>query len=163
MVLPLASPLSCTVLYYGFNLWEKVKEALPGVCRTRTYFRRSRGLNFRGTKVIMENRPLIEPAHEIMALFVLHKLVLQTRMHSHSVGLDVWFLVGPFIYFHTSCVRTAKAVARLCRCAGSPVPSLVACVISTIISWAGPIENKKNNFGVIGNKEIYFRGSKEQI
>ena len=29
------------------------------------------------------------------ALFVLGKLILQTRMRSHPVGLDVWFLVGP--------------------------------------------------------------------
>ena len=54
-----------------------------------------------------------EPAHEIMALFVLRKLILQTRMGSHPVGLDVWCLVGPFVYFHTSCVRTAKALVRL--------------------------------------------------
>ena len=33
-------------------------------------------------------------------------------------------------------VRTAKALARLRRCAGSPEPSLVAYVISIIISWA---------------------------
>ena len=78
-----------------------------------------------------------ELAHEIMALFVLRKLILQTRMRSHPVGLDVWFLVGPFVYFHTSCVRTAKALARLRGCAGSHEPSLVAYVISTIISWAG--------------------------
>ena len=39
-----------------------------------------------------------EPAHEIMALFFLCKLTLQMRMHSHPVGLDVWFLVGPIIY-----------------------------------------------------------------
>ena len=56
---------------------------------------------------------------------------------SHPVGLDVWILVGPFIYFHTSWVQTAKALARLRGCAGSPEPSLVAKVISTIISWAG--------------------------
>ena len=61
----------------------------------------------------------------------------QVLMRSHPVGLDVWILVPPFIYFHTSCVRTAKALVRLCRCAGSPEPSLVAYVISTIISWAG--------------------------
>ena len=73
-----------------------------------------------------------EPAHEIMSLFVLRKLIIQTRMRRHPVGLDVWFLVGPFVYFHTSCVRTVKAVARLCGFAGSPV----ADVISTIISWA---------------------------
>ena len=56
-----------------------------------------------------------------------------------TVWLDVWFFVGPFINFefHTSCVRPAKALARLRRCAVSPEPSLVAYVISTIISWAG--------------------------
>ena len=34
----------------------------------------------------------------------------------------------------SSCVRIAKALARLRGCAGSPEPSLVAYVISTIIS-----------------------------
>ena len=34
---------------------------------------------------------LIEPAHEILALFVLRKLILQTPMRSHPVGLNVWF------------------------------------------------------------------------
>ena len=75
-----------------------------------------------------------EPAHEIMALFVLRKLILQTHMRSHPVGLEVSFLVGPFVYFHTSCERTVKALARLRGYAGSPEPSLVAYVISTIIS-----------------------------
>ena len=32
---------------------------------------------------------IYEPSHENMALFVLRKLILQTRMRSHSVGLDV--------------------------------------------------------------------------
>ena len=68
--------------------------------------------------------------------FVLRKLILQTRMFSHPVGLDVCCLVGPFVYFHTSCVRTAKALARLRKCAGSREPLLIAYVISTIISWA---------------------------
>ena len=91
----------------------------------------------KGLKCCAACDPSNEPAHEIMALFVLSKLILQTRMRGHPVGLDVWFLVGPFVYIHTSCVRTAKALVRLCRCAGSPEPSLVTCVISTIISWAG--------------------------
>ena len=80
-----------------------------------------------------------EPAHEIMVLFVLRKLILHTLMRSNPLGLlvDVWYLVGPFVYFNTSCVRTAKALARLRECAGSPEPSLVVYVISTIISWAG--------------------------
>ena len=74
-----------------------------------------------------------------MAFFVLRKLILQTRMRSHPVRLDIWFLVRPFVYFHTSCVRTANALARLHGCAGLPDPSLVAYVISTIISWDGSI------------------------
>ena len=31
-----------------------------------------------------------------MALFVLRKLIFQMRMHTNPVGLDVWFLVGPY-------------------------------------------------------------------
>ena len=30
-----------------------------------------------------------EPTHEILAIFVLCKLILQTRMRSHPVGLDL--------------------------------------------------------------------------
>ena len=30
-----------------------------------------------------------EPSHEIMVLFVLHKLILQMHMHNHPVGLDL--------------------------------------------------------------------------
>ena len=79
--------------------------------------------------------------HEIMLLFVLRKFILQMRVRSHTVGLDVWFLVGPFVYFHTSCVRTVKGLVRLHGYAGSPEPSLVA-YISTIISWAGSNANE---------------------
>ena len=86
--------------------------------------------------------------------FFLHKLILQTHMYSHPVGLHVWFLVGPFVYFHTSCVRTAKALARLRRCAGSPEPSLVTYVMSTIISWAG-----SNNLGGAVKQHQFFFGT----
>ena len=72
----------------------------------------------------------IQPCHEIIVLFILRKLILHMRMCSHPVGLDVWCLDGPFVNFHTSCVRTAKALARLRECAGSQEPSLVTCVIS---------------------------------
>ena len=65
-------------------------------------------------------------------------------MRSHPMELDVWFLVGPFVYFHTSCVRTAKALVRLRGYAGSREPSLVAYVISTIISWAGSFNRAFN-------------------
>ena len=40
-----------------------------------------------------------------MIFFVLRKLILHTRIRSHPVGLDVWFLVRPFVYFHTSCAN----------------------------------------------------------
>ena len=72
-----------------------------------------------------------------MALFVPRKLICPLRMHSNPVGLEIWFLVQPFVYFHTSCVQTAKALAGLRTCTGSPEPSLVAYAISTIISSAG--------------------------
>ena len=87
--------------------------------------------------IIQPLQTKFEASHEIVALFVLRKLILQTHMRSHPVGLYVWCMVGPFVCFHTSCVRTAKALARLCECAGSPEASLVAYVISTITSWAG--------------------------
>ena len=32
---------------------------------------------------------IIEPTHEIMVVFVLRKFILQMRMCSHPVGLDV--------------------------------------------------------------------------
>ena len=80
---------------------------------------------------------IFEPTHEIMALIALRKLNLQTRMRSNPRGLHVWSLVRPFVYFHTLCVRTAKALARLRGCAVSPEPSLFAYAINTIISWAG--------------------------
>ena len=33
--------------------------------------------------------PVNDPAHEIMVLFILRKLILQTRTRGHPVGLDV--------------------------------------------------------------------------
>ena len=87
-----------------------------------------------------------------MVLFVLRKLIFQTCMHSLPMGLDVWFLVGPFVYFHTLCVRTAKSLVRLRECAGSPEPSLVTYVIRTIISWAG-----SNNKAVL--QLVLFKGA----
>ena len=78
-----------------------------------------------------------EPAHEIMAFFVLRKLILQMCMRSHPEELDVWFLVGPFVTFHTSCVWTVKALARLCRCAGLPELRRSPMWLSTKISCAG--------------------------
>ena len=49
-----------------------------------------------------------EPSHESMVCFVLRKLILQTHTRRHPEGLDAWFWVGPFVYFHTWCVRTVR-------------------------------------------------------
>ena len=57
--------------------------------------------------------------------FLPRKLILQTCMISHPVGLDVWFFVVPFVYFLTSYVWTAKAVARLRK-----DHNLMSCLIS---------------------------------
>ena len=89
-----------------------------------------------------------EPTHEIMALFILRKPILQTRMRSHPVGLDVSLLVGSFVYFHSSCMRTVKTLARLGGCADSPEPSQVAYAIITIISWAGSFHIGKGHWNV---------------
>ena len=87
-----------------------------------------------------------EPAHEIIVLFILRKLILQMCMSSNPVGLDVWCLVSPFVCFHTLCVWTAKALVRLCAYAGWPEPSLVAYVISIIIWWAGLYKKSIDKF-----------------
>ena len=61
-----------------------------------------------------------EPAHEIMALFVLRKLILQTHMRSHPVGLDVWFLVRTLRllrYFMRANSKGSGETARMRRLA----------------------------------------------
>ena len=46
--------------------------------------------NFLLTDPTLIMNSMFEPSHEIMVLFVLRKLILQMRMHSYPVGLDVW-------------------------------------------------------------------------
>ena len=76
-------------------------------------------------------------SHKIMVLFVLRKQMLQTCMRNQPVELDVWFLVGPFVYFHTSCVWTAKALVRLHQCADLPEPpwSPMFFKYHNLVSW----------------------------
>ena len=100
----------------------------------------------------------LEPANEVMVLFVLRKLILQTRMCSRPVGMDVWYLVRPFVYFHTSCVRTANGsgeTARMHRLAWafagrlcdeyqnlmSWLPECCPSVVSVSFNWAELFEN----------------------
>ena len=83
-------------------------------------------------------------------------------MGSHPVAPDVIFLVGPFVYFHTLCVQTAKALVRLRRCTGSPEPLLVTYMVRTIISWGGSnherVSRKSAVYNLITNiiKYLYF-------
>ena len=57
----------------------------------------------------------IEPFHEIMVFFVLRKLILQTRLRSHPVGLDVWFFVLPYFM-----CANREGSGETGGCAGSP-------------------------------------------
>ena len=67
-----------------------------------------------------------------------HKQTKQMRCAAQpSSGAGCLIFGWPFVYFHTSCVRTSKPLVRLGRCEGLPEPLQVAYVISTIISWAG--------------------------
>ena len=50
---------------------------------------------------------------------------------------DFWLDFSSTSILHVCEQRRLWAVARLQWCAGLPEPSLVACVISSIISWAG--------------------------
>ena len=61
-----------------------------------------------GTLNLVSAQLLNEPSHETMVLLVLRKLILQMCMRSHPVELDVWFLVGLFIYFHTFILHMCK-------------------------------------------------------
>ena len=69
-----------------------------------------------------------EPTHEIMVLFVLRKLIFQTRMH--PVGRDVCFWSDPL---STSILHVCEQQRLWRDCSGSSEPLLVANVISTII------------------------------
>ena len=57
---------------------------------------------------------LFEPAHVIMVLFVLRKLILQMRMRSHPLGLDVWFFGGTLRLLSYFIVANAQACLSLC-------------------------------------------------
>ena len=65
--------------------------------------------------------------------FFLRKRILQTRMPSSGTRCLIFGW-------------SAKALVRLRGCAGSPEPSLITYVISTIFSWAGSFIDFKKCF-----------------
>ena len=75
----------------------------------------------------------------LMRLWHLHVSPSVNSIFKHACAAIHWrytsdFWSEPFVYFHTLCVRTAKALATLRKCAFSPEPSLFAYAISTIMS-----------------------------
>ena len=76
-------------------------------------------------------------AHEKRDLMVFWFVVPQMRMRSPLFGVQTCIFASSFHKVSTTCLRTAKAQARLHLCAGSPEPLLVAYVISTFFSCAG--------------------------
>ena len=89
-----------------------------------------------GTKTMLKRN---EPCHEIMVLFVLHKLILQMHLWSSSGARRLIFGQTLRLLPYITCANSKGSGETVCGCAGSPEPSLVAYVISTctIISWAG--------------------------
>ena len=77
-----------------------------------------------------------KPSHEIMALFVLRKLILQTRMCSHPVGLDVWCFCRTLCllpYFMCANSEGSGETARMRRL----VWAFAGHHVISTISWAG--------------------------
>ena len=69
--------------------------------------------------------------------FFFQFVVLQ--MHSILFELQTFIdFALSFLKVSSTYLRTAKALARLCLCAVSPEPLLVAYVISILFSCAGP-------------------------
>ena len=79
---------------------------------------------------------LYEPAHEKRELFFW--FVLQMRMRSPYLYYRHAFSPWNVRKGSSTCLRTAKAQAKLRLCACSPEPLLVSYVISTIFSRLAP-------------------------
>ena len=76
-------------------------------------FRQNKHVSAPILKTIDVRNRINEPAHEILALFALRKLILQTRMRSYPVALDVFLDIG--ISFVVSLVnKLAKNLFNIC-------------------------------------------------
>ena len=67
----------------------------------------------------------------------MRKMLPLTSMSTNLEGLEVEFLARAFLYFHTLCIRAAKALASLRICTDSSEPSLLTDAISTEIICTG--------------------------
>ena len=82
---------------------------------------------------------LIELAYEKRELMVFQFVVPQMRMRSSLSGLQTCAFAWSSLKVSIRCLRTAKALTSLRLCADLPEPWLIAYVISTLFSYAGPI------------------------
>ena len=72
---------------------------------------------------------LFQPIHVTKDLLHLRKIILKTYTICYPFRLDYLFSACAFIYIYTLCLRTAKALTSLCKCAVSPESSLFALAI----------------------------------
>ena len=64
--------------------------------------------------------------------------VFEHSVMTNSEGPGIWPSVWRFLLTHCLYEQVAEVLARLCGCAGSPEPSLLAQAISTKFAWRGP-------------------------
>ena len=119
--------INATQVYQSNEYTEVVPENVPVA-------------QFRLSVLIWESKrlkfSLIEPAHEIITLFVLRKLILQTCMRSHPVGLDVWLFGRTLRLLPYFIVCEQRRLWRNCANAQARLSLRWSTVISAIISWA---------------------------
>ena len=86
--------------------------------------------------ILFSSRPskiTIEPYRKKRDHRIVRLNILQTRIRSPSKKLNLWLFVLSFVKAHTLCEWTAKALARLHRCASSPQSLLSDYIISTLL------------------------------
>ena len=102
---------------------------------------------------------IIEPAHEIMAHFILRP-THSSNVHAHPSSGARCLIFGRTLRLlpNFTCVRTAKALARLRGCTGLPEPSLVAYVICTheLAQLYYKIVNGRGNFWVLWSEILFW-------
>ena len=65
--------------------------------------------------------------------YCMYLVILLTAIHSYPVCIKIKFWVYIWVYSYTLCLQAEKVQVRLCTCAFSPEPSLLASAISTEI------------------------------
>ena len=69
-----------------------------------------------------------------------HGTLVLIAYTQHPAWVEVWILVWVFIYFHTLCIRAAKALASLCICTDSPESSLLDNILKSLQIYVKAIQ-----------------------